>query len=219
MSIKVLLVEDHTIIRASLKALLGLQPDLELVGETGDGQEAVELAARTKPVIVIMDVVLRESPLSGMEATKKITQSQDGPKVIALSVMEDLAYVKKMLSCGASGYLFKGCTEKELMEAIHTVLSGKTYFSKDVERAIHEDYVSIVQQPVKKNRADLTEREIEILALTAMGGSAKGIAGELNISRKTVDAHKRKLMAKLGIWSIAELTKYALRNGIISDKE
>jgi len=219
MLIKVVLVEDHTIIRASLRALLDRQPDLEVVGEAGDGHKAVELVEQIKPDVVIMDVVLRESALCGMEATRKITHFEESPKVIALSVMEELAYVKQMLSAGASGYLFKGCTEKELMEAIHTVLSGRTYFSKDVERVIQEDYVNLVQQPPEKTSTELTDREMEILRLTAMGKAAKEIAGDLQISRKTVDAHKRKLMAKLEIWSIAELTRYALREGIISDED
>ncbi len=213
------MVEDHNIIRASLQALIERRGDLHVVGATSNGEEAVSLAERLKPDVVIMDVVLRGSNMTGMQATREITRSRTGCKVLALSVMEDLAYVKGMLAAGASGYLFKGCSEDELLEAIQAVLAGETYFSEEARHVIQEDYVNLVQKPPGDAPGELTDREREVLRLTALGQSSKSIAADLNISRKTVDAHRRKVMEKLDIWSVAELTKYALRERIILDEE
>jgi len=218
MKIKVLLVEDHTIISSGVHALLEHQADIEVVGEAANGREAVDLATRLSPEVVIMDVVLRGSKISGLQATKQIADLNKGIKVIALSVMEDLAYVKSMLSAGASGYLFKGCSTEELLEAIHAVLQGEVYFSEGARRVVEQDYVNLVQNPLKSHK-ELTDRETEILRMTALGKNAKEIADDLEISRKTVDVHKRKIMEKLDLWSVAELTKYALREGIILEDE
>lgn len=219
MKIKVLLVEDHTIIRSSLRVLLERQPGIEVIGEAATGEEAIELAGQLLPDIVIMDVVLRGAEISGIQATRKIIDLQKGIRVIALSVMEDLAYVKSMLSAGASGYLFKGCTEEDLMEALHDVMQGKVYFSEEAGRAVHEDYVHLMQTPAKPRAGELTSRELDIVRLIALGENPKEIANRLSISRKTVDAHKRNLMEKLSLRSDAELTRYALREGIIREDE
>ncbi|MCK6622037.1 MAG: response regulator transcription factor [Calditrichaceae bacterium] len=219
MKIKVLLVEDHTIVRSSLRVLLERQPGIEVIGEAATGEEAIELAGQLLPDIVIMDVVLRGAEISGIQATRKIIDLQKGIRVIALSVMEDLAYVKSMLSAGASGYLFKGCTEEDLMEALHDVMQGKVYFSEEAGRAVHEDYVHLMQTPVKPRAGELTSRELDIVRLIALGENPKEIANRLSISRKTVDAHKRNLMEKLSLRSDAELTRYALREGIIREDE
>ncbi len=218
MKIRVLVVEDHTIIRSSLRALIERQQDIEVAGETGDGREAVDLARKLAPDIVLMDVSLRGSGLTGIQATQEITNLKTGAKVIALSVIEELSHVKRMLAAGASGYLFKGCTEAELIAAIHAATNGQTFFSEDATRVIQEDYVAIVQNP-ESAPSNLSPRELEILKCLVAGHPAKYIAGELEISRKTVDAHKRKIMEKLNIWSIAELTRYALREGIILEDE
>ncbi|MFQ5649851.1 MAG: response regulator [bacterium] len=219
MPLSVLLVEDHTLIRASLRALLEKQPDINVVGEIGDGQKAVDLAEELSPDIVLMDIMLRGSQVSGMQATQKIMAANPETKVIALSVMEDLTYVKRMLSAGACGYLFKGCTEDELVEAVRTVVSGKSYFSEEMLQVIQEDYVTTVQSEDGSAQKKLTARELEILQRIASGDPSKSIASDLNISRKTVDAHKRNIMEKLNIWSIAELTQYAMREGIIGEDE
>jgi len=218
MKIRILLVEDHTIVRTSLRALLERQQDIEVVGETGDGVEAVDLIEQLSPDIVLMDVALRGSKLNGMQATQKITDSTISTKVIALSLIEELSHVKQMLSAGASGYLFKGCSEDELLAAIHSVSGGKTYFSKKALRAIQEDYVTNAQNPADAG-SKLSPRELEILKRLVSGHPSKFIAGDLDISRKTVDAHKRRIMQKLNIRSIAELTRYALRERIIVDDE
>lgn len=219
MKIKVILVEDHTIIRSSLRALLERQPDIEVIGEAATGEKAIDLAGQLLPDIVIMDVVLRGAEISGIQATRKISDMKKGIKVIALSVMEDLAYVKSMLAAGASGYLFKGCTEEDLMEALNNVMQGKVYFSEEAGRAVHEDYVHLMQTPAKLRAGELTPRELDIVRLIALGENPKEIANRLSISRKTVDAHKRSIMEKLGLKSDAELTRYALREGIIREDE
>lgn len=217
--IKIILVEDHTIVRSSLRALLDRQPNIEVIGEAATGEEAIELASQLPPDIVIMDVVLRGAEINGIKATRKIIDMKKGIRVIALSVIEELAYVKSMLSAGASGYLFKGCTEDDLMEALNNVMQGKIYFSEEAGRVVHEDYVNLIQSPAKSRDGELTSRELDIIRLVALGENPKEIADRLRISRKTVDAHKRKLMGKLNLWSDAELTKYALREGIIREDE
>lgn len=217
--IKLVLVEDHTIIRSSLRVLLERQPEIEVIGEAANGRDAIELCRERQPDVVIMDVVLRGSEISGIQATRQIVDLQKNIRVIALSVMEELAYVKSMLSAGASGYLYKGCTEAELMEAIFRVLKGEVYFSEEAGRAIQADYVNIVQNPVKTGAGKLTDREYEILRWTVLGENPKEIASRLQIARKTVDTHKRRVMEKLDIWNDADLTKFALREGIIREDE
>ncbi|NUM76396.1 response regulator transcription factor, partial [candidate division KSB1 bacterium] len=141
MKIKVLLVEDHHVIRAGFRALLESQSEVEVVGETDNGAEAIDLALKLQPHVVIMDIGLRGSEITGTQATRKITAAHKEIKVIALSVMEDGPHVKGMMSAGASGYLSKGCTADELHEAIQTVMEGKFYFSKGVNATIQEEFV------------------------------------------------------------------------------
>lgn len=217
--IKIVLVEDHNIIRSGLRVFLEQQPDIVIAGEAANGQDAINLARELSPDVFLMDVVLRGSEISGIQATRKITEMKKGIKVIALSVMEEQAYVKGMLSAGASGYLFKGCNEIELMEAIYSVINDETYFSKGAERVIQDAYVDMIQNPAKDRHGDLTDREVEILRLTALGENSKEIGDKLSIHRKTVDTHKRRILEKLNLRNIAELTRYALRHRIIHELE
>ncbi len=217
MAIKVLVVDDHTIIRSSLRVLLEQQSEVDVVGDSADGMTAIELARQLSPDVVLMDVMLRGSEVSGIEATQKITEVMPETKVIALSVVEEITYVKRILAAGATGYLFKGCTEEELVEAIHSVVKGQSYFSEGALQVVQEDYVTTAQS--QGNYSKLTVREMEILKLIASGLPTKGIAAELRISRKTVDAHKRNIMEKLEMWSVAELTRYALKEGIIVEEK
>ena len=211
MKVKILLVEDHHVIRASLKALLESQPDLEVAGETDNGAEAIALALRLQPQIVIMDIDLRGSQITGTQATRKITSLHEEIKVIALSVWEDGAHVKGIMAAGAAGYLSKACTVDELREAIQTVMAGKFYFSAGVNATIQEEFVNILRNSSPSNPNDLSDRELEVLRLIAQGENAKTIAGRLKISPKTVDAHRRHLMDKLKIDNLADLIKYAIR--------
>ncbi len=219
MAIKVLLVDDHDLVRASFCALLERQRDIRIVGQTGDGQDAVEQAAQLCPDVVLMDVTLRGSAINGIQATQRITAACAEAKVIALSVNEELVYVKGMLAAGARGYLFKGCSEAELVDAIHSVVEGKTPFSEGARLAVQEDYLNIIQSPDQSPKARLTARELQVLEMVVAGYPSKGIAIDLNISRKTVDAHRHKIMEKLDIWSVAELTRYALREGVVVDED
>ncbi len=218
MKIKILLVEDLHVTRSGYRALLEKQPGLEVVGETDNAAEAVEKARQLLPDVVIMDIGLRGSEMTGTQATREIMALNQDIKVIALSVMEKTAYVKGMLRAGACAYLSKNCTEDELMEAIEAAMEGRRYFSKGVKEIIEEDYIDIITNP-HTHKGDLSEREWEVLRLTALGLNSKGIGDELNISPKTADAHRRSVMKKLNFKSIADLIKYAIREKIIQESE
>jgi two-component system response regulator NreC len=219
MKIKILLVEDLHVTRSGYRALLEKQPGLQVVGETDNAAAAVEKARQLAPDVVIMDIGLRGSEMTGTQATREITALDKDIKVIALSVMEKTAYVKGMLRAGACAYLSKNCTEDELMEAIEAAMEGKRYFSNGVKQIIEEDYIEIVTNPHAARQGDLSEREWEVLRLTALGLNSKAIGVELDISSKTADAHRRSVMKKLNFKSIADLVKYAIREKIIQESE
>ncbi|NUO84072.1 response regulator transcription factor [candidate division KSB1 bacterium] len=219
MKINILLVEDHHVIREGFRALLESQPELQVVGETDNGAEAIDLALKLQPHVVIMDIGLRGSEISGIQATRKITAAHKEIKVIALSVLEEGAMIKGMMAAGASGYLSKGCKAGELMAAIHTVLQGKFYFSAGINATIQEEFVHIARNSSPHNPNDLSDRELEVLRLIAQGENTKAIGLALKISPKTVDAHRRNLMDKLKLDNIADLTKYAIREKIIQEGE
>lgn len=172
-----------------------------------------------QPHVVIMDIDLRGSETTGIQATRKITSMNNDIKVIALSVWEDGPHVKAMMAAGASGYLSKACTSDELMDAIHTVMEGGFHFSKGIATTVQEEFVNIVRNASQSNPNDLRDRELEVLRLIALGDNTKAIASSLKISPKTVDAHRRKLMEKLGLHNVADLTKYAIREKIIQADE
>ncbi len=216
MKIRVLIVEDQNIVRSSLRALLERSNiNIEVIGEASTGEDAIKLAKDLVPDVVVMDVMLRRSEISGIKATREISALGHDIKIIALSVVEDLAYVKGMLNAGAKGYLFKGCTEMELVKAIHSVRDDGIYFSEEANRVVLEDYVDSQQNPEELQRSKLTEREVQILRFTALGENPNEIAERLKISRKTVDRHKSNMKSKLRIFSDASLTKFALKEGII----
>jgi two-component system response regulator NreC len=219
MKIKILLVEDLHVTRSGYRALLEKQPGLEVAGETDNAADAVEKARLLSPDVVIMDIGLRGSEMTGTQATRQITALDKDIKVITLSIMEKSAYVKGMLRAGACAYLSKNCTEDELLEAIEAAMEGRRYFSKSVKEIIEEDYIDIITNPRASRKGELSEREWEVLRLTALGLNSKGIGDELDISPKTVDAHKRSLMKKLNFKSIADLIKYAIREKIIQESE
>ncbi len=219
MKTKILLVEDYDVIREGFRALLESQPELEVVGDCGNGAEAVDLALTLKPHVVIMDIGLRGSAMNGIQATHKIVAANQEIKVIALSVMEEAAMIKGMIAAGASGYLTKGCKAEELREAIQSVLEGKTYFGKGVNATVQEEFVHYARHASAQNPGNLSDREVEVLRLLAQGENAKSIADRLKISSKTVDAHRRKIMEKLKIDNLADLIKYAMREKIIQEGE
>jgi len=214
MKIKILLADDHEILRNGLRVLIEKQKDLELIGEAENGQKAVQLACELKPDIVIMDISMPD--LNGIEATQQIMAKTTGVKVIALSIHSDKRFIAGMLKAGASGYLPKENTFEELIKAVHTVSKGNIYISPAITNIVVEDYVRNLSKDVQSEDNLLTAREHNVFLLLVEGENTKQIASQLNISTKTGDIHRRHIMEKLGIQSIVELTKFAIRTGLIS---
>ena len=214
MAIRVLLVDDHHIVREGLGALLAGEPDVELVGEASNGREALALTEQLVPDVVVMDVAMPD--MNGMEAARRIADSQPSVRVVALSMHADKRFVRQMLLAGASGYLRKGCTFDELVRAIRAVAAGNTYLSPEVASTVAEDYTRRLINAGMARPVALTPREREVLQLLAEGNQPKQIAARLNVSVKTVSTHRRNVMQKVGARSLADLVKYALREGLTS---
>jgi len=215
MSVRILLADDHRILREGLRSLLSQQPDLELAGEAASGDEAIALARQLKPDVVIMDVVL--PGIDGVEATRRIQAEHREIRIIALSMHSDRRYVSEMLRAGAVGYLVKDGAFEELNQAIRAVMAGRPYLSAVITGSLVEDFVrqtSAQEPPSASPLSLLTAREREVLRLLANGKRVKDIAAELNISVKTVESHRQNVMDKLEIHSTIELTRYALREGL-----
>jgi DNA-binding NarL/FixJ family response regulator len=211
MMTRVLLVDDHKILRQGLRTLLEQEEDIHIVGEADNGRSSVKLAGELAPDVVIMDVAMPE--LNGIDATRRITEALPGARVLALSMHSDGRYVKGMLQAGARGYILKDCAAEELTHAIRTVMANKVYVSPGVTGAIVEDYVRQLSAATDGS-ASLSHREREVLQLLTEGGSTANIAAELHLSVKSIETHRKRIMDKLGLRSIAELTKYAIREGI-----
>ncbi len=214
MSVKILLADDHKITRQGLRSLLEKEPDMEVVAEAEEGRTAVRLVRELLPDVVVMDVSMPD--LNGMEATHQIVAEHPNVKVIALSIHSDNLFVSEMLKSGASGYLLKDCAFEELARAIHVVVDGKTYLSPAVSGVVVDDYLHRLARTESPSSEVLTDREREVLQLMAEGKSTKQVALKLHISVKTVETHRRQIMSKLDIHTIAELTKYAIRKGLTS---
>jgi DNA-binding NarL/FixJ family response regulator len=206
---RILLADDHAVVRQGFKMLLGAQPDMEIVGEAANGREAVESAEALKPDVVVMDVAMPE--LNGIEATRRLAASAPHTRVIALSMHKDSVYVREILRAGARGYLLKDSGAEDLVSAIRTVAKGESYLSPAVSNAVLDDYRRHVTNPIDL----LTSREREVLQMLAEGKTNKEIAGVLNLSVYTVDAHRGRIMEKLNLHSINDLVRFAVRNGII----
>lgn len=212
MPTKILIADDHAIIRQGLCAMLEKQPNIEVIGAVDDGKKALELVRELKPDIVIMDITMPN--LNGVDATRKIVDEIRGIKVIALSMHSSRRFVTEMLKAGASGYMLKECLFDELIDAINTVLSGGIYLSPRMTGVVVDDYLKRLSSKYGPESPALTEREREVLQLLAEGKSTKHIAMQLHVSDKTIESNRRNIMDKLGIHSVAELTKYAVREGI-----
>ncbi len=212
--IRILLADDHTVIRMGLKLLLERQPDFEVVGEADDGLAAGKLAAQLEPDVIVMDVAMPN--LNGIEATRQIVTAHPKIAVVILSMHSDESYVMRALKAGARGYLLKDSAEAELILAVRTVVTGKSFFSAVVSKMLLEDYVRNLQQRGIEDSYDLlTPREREVLQLAAEGKSNKESAAMLNLSAHTVETHRTNLMQKLNLHSVPELILYAVRKGII----
>jgi DNA-binding NarL/FixJ family response regulator len=212
-TIKVLLADDHQIIRDGLRSLLTNEPDIEVVGEANDGRAAVEMTQRLKPDIVVMDITM--PGLNGIEATRQVRAISSDIKVLALSMHADKRFVAGVLHAGASGYVLKNCAFRELIQAIHTVAVNQTYLSPTIADIVVESYVRHSPLPASPLSV-LTPREREVLQLIAEGLTLKKIAATLCVSPKTIETHREQIMRKLNASSVAELTKYAVREGLTS---
>ncbi len=210
MSIRILLADDHNLIRTSLARLLENEIDFEIVGETDNGRDTVKLANELLPDIIIMDIGMPK--LNGMEATKQILQASKNTKIVALSMHSDKQFITGMFKAGASGYLLKDCAFDELIDAIYTVQNKKVYISKEISSTVISELVG----SASKDSSELSDREKEVLQLIVEGKSTKVIASTLNLSIKTIESHRKNIMAKLDLYSLPELTKYAVRMGITS---
>ena len=214
MSVRILLADDHTIIRQGLHSLLEKEADMEVVGEAEDGRKTLQLVRRLAPDIVVMDITMPN--LNGVDAAHEIVSEFPQIKVIALSIHSHRHFVAGMLKAGASGYVLKECVFDEFVQAIRTVASGGTYLSPRIAGVVVEDYVEHLTATVDSSLAKLTDREHEVLQLLAEGRSTKQIALELHVSPKTIESNRHNIMEKLDIHSVAELTKYAIREGLTS---
>jgi DNA-binding NarL/FixJ family response regulator len=212
--IRILIADDHKIMREGLLSLLEKQQNMEVIAEAENGRKAVQLALAKRPDIVIMDISMPE--LNGIEATRQILAELSETRVIALSMHSDKRFVVEMFQAGASGFLLKDCAYQELALAINTVAAHQTYLSPEVASVMIEDYVNRFPVPTSSPSSRLTGREREVLQLVAEGWPTKKIAEHLYVSVKTVETHRRQIMKKLEIYSIADLTKYAIREGLTS---
>jgi two-component system response regulator NreC len=210
---RILLADDHKIVRDGLRTMLELEADIEVAAEAQNGRMAVQLVRKLAPDVVIMDINMPD--LNGIDATRQIMAEQPGVKVIALSMHSQKQFVEGMLRAGVSAYLLKDTAFEELVKAVRIVLSGKKYLSPDVTDIVVQDYV---QPPADRgiSSSELTLREREVLQLIAEGRSTREIASALFISVKTVESHRKNIMQKLDLYTVAELTKYAIRTGLTS---
>lgn len=211
MKIRIVLADDHQIVREGLHALIAAERDLVVVAEAEDGRTAVQLVAEHEPDVVIMDIGMPE--LNGVDATRQILAHRPGIKVIALSMHSDSRFVTGMLKAGAAGYLLKNCASDELVNAINTVVQHRIYLSPSITGVVIEDYIrqsAAIEEPV------LTEREREVLQLLAEGKATREIAQQLHVSAKTVATHRQNIMDKLDLHSVAQLTQYAISQGLVT---
>jgi DNA-binding NarL/FixJ family response regulator len=214
-SVRIVLADDHTIVRRGLRLVLERQPDFAVVGEASNGREAIELVIRESPEVAIMDIAM--PLLNGIEAAKRINEERPKTAVVILSMHSDEGYILKALRAGARGYLLKDSAETDLIQAIRAVCAGKAFFSPAVSKVLADDYLRQIQQLGVEDPYDLlTARERELLQLIVELKSTKDIASLLGVSPHTVDTHRGNLMQKLSVHSIPELILYAVRKGVIS---
>jgi DNA-binding NarL/FixJ family response regulator len=214
MSIKILLADDHRIMREGLRCLIETESDMKVVAEAADGRTAVRLAREVTPDMVIIDITMPD--LNGVEATRQIVSEAPNVKVLAVSMHSDDHFVAGMLKAGACGYFLKDCAAEELVYAIRAVIAGEIYLSPKIASIVVEGYLRVLSKGQLTRAPELTAREREILQLVAEGETSKKIAARLHVSIKTIEAHRQKIMGKLNIRTVAGITKYAIQNGITS---
>jgi len=215
MSVRVVLADDHGVVRKGLRFLLSQEPDIEIVGEAEDGRQAVRITSDVNPNVIIMDIAMPQ--LNGIDAATQICRLYPRTGVIILSMYSDEEFLVRALSAGAKGYLLKDSAESDVVRAVRTVASGKTFFSPTIAHTLLEDYMRRLQQEGVQDSYDLlTDREREVLQLLAEGRSNKEVASVLGVSVHTIDTHRTNLMQKLGVHNTAEIVIYAMRKRIIS---
>jgi DNA-binding NarL/FixJ family response regulator len=213
--ITVLLADDHTVVRQGLRSLLEAEGDIEVVGEAATGREAVELARKLHPTVVVMDIAM--PLLNGLEATRQIRKALPATRILILSAHSDDAYVDQVMELGAAGYLIKQTSARVLSQAVREVLQGKTFLCPTIARGVRRahGHSPVPRGLVRRQSPSLSSRETEVLQLIAEGKANKQVAAELGISVKTVEKHRQRLMEKLDIHDTAGLTRYALAAGVI----
>jgi len=213
MSIRILLADDHTMVREGLRMILEAQPDMAVVGEAADGREAVRLTSQLNPDVVIMDIAMPE--LNGIEATRNITEQGSDARIIILSMHLSSEFVARSLHAGALGYLLKASASLELINAIHAVMQGQRYLCQHVKDNLVEDYLVHYSDEQQKSPIErLSAREREVLQLIVEGKSSAEIAEMLSLSPNTVDTYRSRLMQKLGLTDLPGLIKFAIRHGL-----
>jgi two-component system response regulator NreC len=213
-TVRILIVDDHTLVRQGLRKILETHAGWEVVGEAGDGRTAINMAIELKPDVVLMDIAMPR--LNGVEAIQQITRRAPGTHVLALSMYSDEAYVTRAVRAGALGYLLKDSADEDLVRAVTAVSQGKSFFNPSIAKIILDDYNRQLQQPGVTDRFEtLSEREREVFQLVAEGHSSKEVADLLSISPATVETHRAHIMDKLDLHSTAELVLCAARRGIV----
>jgi two-component system, NarL family, response regulator NreC len=216
MGVRILLAEDHVVMREGLRGLISRQADMEVVGEANDGQEAIELARELRPDVVIMDV--RMQGHDGVEATRQIKVEMPDVKIVVLSAYGNREYIMGMAKAGMSGYLLKDCAFEELVGAIRTVLQNKSYLSPAAAQVILDAQFEIeATRGAAHNRDSLSESDLALIKLLADGKSAREIAARNNLSIKTIEGRRRRIMRRMNVATMAELIRYAVRERIVSD--
>ena len=210
--IRVLLADDHRLFRSGLRLILSQQPDLEVVGEAGNGAEAIDAAFALRPDVIVMDVAM--GGMTGVEATRRIAQELPESRVLIVSMHNDPIYVRESLRAGARGYVLKDAIDTEFLTAVRAVARGEGSLSSAVSDSVLSDYRTFVRQPIDM----LTSRERQILQLLAEGGTAKDVAAELKISPYTVDAHRSRILKKLQLRGSSDLVRFALEHGMIRNR-
>jgi DNA-binding NarL/FixJ family response regulator len=214
MSIRILIADDHKMMRDGLRLLIEKEADMTVVAEAENGRAAVERALELRPDVVIMDIGMPD--LNGIEATRQITEKLPNVRVVALSMHSDRRFIAGMLSARASGYLLKDSAFEELASAVRAVVANRTYLSPEISRTVAEDYVNRIEAGDSSAFSVLSAREREVLQLLAEGRTAKQAAACLEVSVKTVETHRQNIMNKLNVFNMPDLTKYAIREGLTS---
>jgi DNA-binding NarL/FixJ family response regulator len=214
MNIKVLLVDDHRIVRHGLRALLDKEADIKVVSEADSGRDALQLAGEILPDVIVMDIAMPD--MNGVDAARRIIADNPECRILVLSMLGDKRFVAEMFSAGVKGYLLKDCAADELVRAIRAIHRGEMYLCPQIAGIVIKDFIKLLPEASPETSPVLTSREREVLQLIAEGKNAKEIAFILSVSSKTVDTFRQSIMKKLGLNTVAELTKYAIREGLTS---